>query len=173
VTQNSAFTRAYAEYLLQHDLLLGQMVRNVRLPDREAESLRQAYESEKAIIATLLDSADTDSPYHLQQRERRDEKQKLLRRDRKIGVLRLLQRWVEQLMGKIRGLVKAPDIPLPSRFPGDLHALRDEREYFAVAVELYFYDPERFRMCYTVDEQRALEGLLDRGLKAVGVGDKK
>ncbi len=76
-------------------------------------------------------------------------------------------------MGKIRGLGKAPDIPLPSRFPGDLHALRDEREYFAVAVELYFYDPERFRMCYTVDEQRALEGLLDRGLKAVGVGDKK
>ncbi len=171
--QSTELLDAYKKYLREHDLLSSGMVCNVRLADPAGEALRLEFEREKAIIATLLDSTRSDSLHRLQQKEKRDEKLKLLRRDRKIAVLRLLQAEVEELMRWARRLPGAPKIPLPSRFPGDLHALRNEREYFAVAVEMYFYDPDRFRECYSKDEQRAFEALLDGGLNAIGVGGQK
>ena len=78
----------------------------------------------------------------------------LLDRDMEIAAARLAGNEIEQRARK-------EDIALPARFTGDAHAFANEREYFAVAVELYFHDPKRFQESYTQGEREAIEQMFD------------
>ena len=80
-------------------------------------------------------------------------------RERKVEALRLADPFLHDLERKFKASYPgAPDFP--TRFPGDMHAFLDENEYFAVALELYFHDPERFSRCFTAAEQEILQALL-------------
>jgi len=101
--------------------------------------------------------------------EKIQRKKAILQRDREIAAGRLSRDVVERLLEKEKLVQgdKSPELALPSRFDGDLHALHDEYEYFAVAAELYFSDSDRFQRAYTKAEQAKLIELLDRN----GIGD--
>ena len=85
-------------------------------------------------------------------------------RERKIEALRRANDALETRERDFR--TRHPGSPdFPARFPGDLHAFSDEegKEYYAVAMELYFYDPDRFESCYSAEERQVLEAMLEGG----------
>ena len=134
--------------------LQADLARETPIEDPAIERLRIVFQSISEALAMLPDGP------------KRRENLALLRRDRDIAAVPLTESTVEEMRQKARALderLKGDPLrgPLPSRFPGDLHALENDREFFAVAVELYFFDPEGFRRSYTPEEQAVIVELLD------------
>ncbi len=86
--------------------------------------------------------------------DERAREQALLDRDVEIAAARLAGNEIEQR-------AREEGIALPARFTGDAHAFANEKEYFAVAVELYFHDPRRFQESYTQAERETIEQMFD------------
>jgi len=131
-----------------------ELAGGTQVEDPAIEMLRIAFQSTFEALSNLPDGP------------KRREKLALLGRDRNIAAVSLVESTVEAIRRDARAFDDGrkrdpPQGPIPSRFPGDLHALENDREFFAVAVELYFFDPARFRESYTPEEQAVIAELLD------------